>query len=71
MRILMRFISHKKLCNEDRCLVYANGKALYKDNDHLRGGCGIRAGIEPVFAGRGLPVLADITPGVAVQHEFT
>ena len=41
---IVRVYPHKRLCNEDRCLVYANGKALYRDDDHLSAaGCGIRA----------------------------
>ena len=32
---IVRVYPHKRLCNEDRCLVYANGKALYRDADHL------------------------------------
>ena len=61
---ILRVYPHKKLCNEDRCLVYANGKSLYKDDDHLsRAGAEfVLSEFEPVFADRGPPaVSADIT----------
>ena len=57
-------LSAKKLCREGRCLIYANGKALYKDDDHLsRAGTEfVLSEFEPIFADHGLPAAsADTT----------
>jgi hypothetical protein len=49
---VVRIYPHKRLCNSVECLIYADGKVLYKDDDHLS-----RAGVtkilpdfEPIFA---------------------
>ena len=60
---IVRVYPHKKLCNEERCLVYANGKALYKDDNHLSmaGAEFVLSEFKPVFSNPGLPaVSADI-----------
>ena len=32
---IRRVYPHKKLCDETQCIVYADGKPLYRDDDHL------------------------------------
>jgi hypothetical protein len=67
---IVRVYPHKRLCNEDRCLVYANGKALYRDADHLSvaGSEFVLPVFEPIFAGAGKPALtADFTSALAVS----
>ena len=34
---IVRVYPHKRLCDFVQCLIYADGRALYKDGDHLSG----------------------------------
>ena len=65
---IVRVYPHKKLCQEGRCLIYANGKALYKDDDHLSkaGAEFVLSEFEPIFADHGPPAAsADVTGTLA------
>lgn len=68
---IIRAYPHKKLCGSGRCLIYANGKALYKDDDHLStaGAEFVLPEFAPVFASRALPsASADFTSALAVRE---
>ena len=60
---IARVYPHKKLCDDKSCLIYANGKALYKDDDHLSsaGAEFVLSEFEPIFADHGLPASAPVT----------
>jgi peptidoglycan/LPS O-acetylase OafA/YrhL len=49
---IVRIFPHKRLCDAVRCLVYANGQVLYRDNCHLsRAGANlILPDFAPIFA---------------------
>jgi hypothetical protein len=68
---IVRVYPHKRLCNEDRCLVYANGKALYRDADHLSaaGSEFVLPVFEPIFADHNPPTAsAEVTSALAVRN---
>lgn len=51
---IVRIFPHKRLCNATDCIVYADGKPLYRDDDHLSlfGAEYISDLFEPVFRDR-------------------
>ena len=67
---LVRIWPHKRLCDSVRCLIVADGKALYRDEDHLsRAGANLlMPEFEPIFAGRDLPAAsAEVTSALATS----
>ena len=54
---LVRIWPHKRLCDSVRCLIVADGKALYRDEDHLsRAGANfLMPEFEPIFADHNPP----------------
>jgi hypothetical protein len=48
---LVRIWPHKRLCNSERCLAFANGRTLYSDEEHLSlaGANFIIPEFEPIF----------------------
>src|SRR6185437_12041645 len=67
---LVRIWPHKRLCDSVFCLIIADGKALYRDEDHLsRAGANLlMPEFEPIFAGRGLPAAsAEVTSALAAS----
>ena len=69
---LVRIWPHKRLCDSVRCLILADGKALYKDDDHLSkaGAEFVLSEFEPIFADHGLPAApADVIGALAVSDR--
>ena len=67
---LVRIWPHKRLCDSVRCLIVADGKALYRDEDHLsRAGANLlMPEFEPIFAGPDLPAAsAEVTSALATS----
>ena len=65
---LVRIWPHKRLCNSVRCLIVADGKALYRDEDHLsRAGANfLMPEFEPIFADHNPPTAsAGVTSALA------
>ena len=67
----MRVYPHKKLCDDKSCLIYANGKALYNDDDHLSsaGAEFVLSEFEPIFAGHGLLAASADTNSALAARE--
>lgn len=67
---LVRIWPHKRLCDSVRCLIVADGKALYRDEDHLsRAGADLLTPeFEPIFACGDLPAAsAEVTSALATS----
>jgi peptidoglycan/LPS O-acetylase OafA/YrhL len=62
---ILRVYPHRRLCDQVKCIVVANGLPLYLDDDHLSvaGADYVRPELEPIFAEEGLPT----TPLVAAH----
>jgi peptidoglycan/LPS O-acetylase OafA/YrhL len=61
---VLRVYPHKRLCDAERCIVYANGSPLYRDDNHLSaaGADFVAPELEPIFepnAGRSPLSVAD------------
>jgi hypothetical protein len=63
---ILRVYPHARLCDAVRCLAFADGKALFKDDDHLSayGASYVLPEFEAVFAGGGAPVMTEGSPEV-------
>jgi hypothetical protein len=63
---ILRVYPHKRLCDEVHCLAFADGKALFKDNDHLsaNGASYVLPAFDAVFAGRDAPSIAKASPEI-------
>ena len=65
---IVRIWPSKQLCDSVRCLILADGKALYRDEDHLShaGANLVLPEFEPIFADQDLPA-TDVTSALAVS----
>ena len=67
---LVRIWPHERLCDSVRCLILADGRALYRDDNHLsRAGANlVLPEFEPIFADRTPPTAsAEVTSALAVS----
>jgi hypothetical protein len=68
---LVRIWPHKRLCDSVRCLILADGKALYRDGDHLSvaGSKFVLPAFESIFAEHDpTTASAEVTSALAVRN---